>query len=191
MFVLTTIAVIICCLKVDFICNFLVYYTVPFGLSLFRHFWASLFNFLNYFVWLRITDEGSVPEMRIWTIVLIKSDLKWWKHCSRSLFLYYLFNLVIITKSYISERHWYQSDLHISLTDQFEDWQPFGPSTIGCGPGFITGFGGVVTSPGYPDDFPAMTRCTWIIKVKSTQKVLLTLVDMDIYSSSRLIHFYH
>ena len=35
------------------------------GFSLFRHFFASLFNFLNYFVWLRITDEGSVPEMRI------------------------------------------------------------------------------------------------------------------------------
>ena len=26
---------------------------------------TSLFNFLNYFVWLRITDEGSIPEMRI------------------------------------------------------------------------------------------------------------------------------
>ena len=54
-----------------------VYYTIPFGLSLFRHFFASLFNFLNYFVWLRITDEGSVPEMRIWSILLIKCDLIW------------------------------------------------------------------------------------------------------------------
>ena len=37
-----------------------VYYTIPFGLSLFfGTFWASLFNFLlKYFVWLRITDEG-------------------------------------------------------------------------------------------------------------------------------------
>ena len=26
---------------------------------------------LNYFVWLRITDEGSLPEMRIWSILLI------------------------------------------------------------------------------------------------------------------------
>ena len=31
----------------------------------------SLFNYLNYFVWLMITDEGSVPEMRIWSILLI------------------------------------------------------------------------------------------------------------------------
>ena len=44
--------------------------------------------FLNYFIWLRITDEGSVPEMRIWSILLIKSDLKWCIHPSRSLFLY-------------------------------------------------------------------------------------------------------
>ena len=40
------------------------------------------------FVWLRITDEGSVPEMRIWSILLIKSDLKWCIHLNRSLFLY-------------------------------------------------------------------------------------------------------
>ena len=37
-----------------------VYFTIPFGFS-FIGIWASLFNFLNYFVWLRITDEGSVP----------------------------------------------------------------------------------------------------------------------------------
>ena len=42
----------------------------------------------NYFVWLRITDEGSLLEMRIWSILLIKSDLKWCIHLSRSLFLY-------------------------------------------------------------------------------------------------------
>ena len=38
---------------------------------------------------LRITDEGSVPEMRIWSILLIQSDLKWCIHLSKSLFLYY------------------------------------------------------------------------------------------------------
>ena len=29
---------------------------------------------LNYFVWLRITDEGSVPVMRIWSVSEINSD---------------------------------------------------------------------------------------------------------------------
>ena len=48
---------------------------------------AAPFNFLNYFLWLRITDEGLVPEMRIWSISLIKSDLKWCTHLSSSLFL--------------------------------------------------------------------------------------------------------
>ena len=40
-------------------------YAVSFSFSLFRHFWSLFFNFLNFIVWLRITDEGSVPEMRI------------------------------------------------------------------------------------------------------------------------------
>ena len=26
-----------------------------------------------YFVWFRITDEGSIPEMRIWLILLIQN----------------------------------------------------------------------------------------------------------------------
>ena len=65
-----------------------VYYTIPFGFSLIWHFLGITFHLLNYFVWLRITDEGSVPEMRIWSILLIKFDLKWCIHLSRSLFLY-------------------------------------------------------------------------------------------------------
>ena len=84
-----------------------VYYTIPFGLKIacFGTFWALLYNFLNYFVWLRIfwaslfhfstylvllriTEEGLVPEIRMWSILLIKSDLKWRIHLSRSLFLY-------------------------------------------------------------------------------------------------------
>ena len=49
--------------------------------------WAYIFNFFNHFLRLRITDEGSIPEMRIWTITLIKSDLKWCIHLSRRLFI--------------------------------------------------------------------------------------------------------
>ena len=36
----------------------------------FGTFVISLFNFFSYFVWLRITDDGSVLEMRIWSILL-------------------------------------------------------------------------------------------------------------------------
>ena len=65
-----------------------VYYTIPFGFSLIRHFLGISLQRLTYFVRLRITDEGSVPEMRIWSILLIKSDFKWCIHLSRSLFSY-------------------------------------------------------------------------------------------------------
>ena len=58
-----------------------------FWLNLVFAFLASLFNLLNYFVWLRITDEGSVHEMRTCSILLIKSDSKWCIHLTRSLFL--------------------------------------------------------------------------------------------------------
>ena len=52
----------------------------------FGTFVTSLFNFLNYFVWLMITDEGSVPEMRIWSILLMKSV----EYTSWSLFIFQL-----------------------------------------------------------------------------------------------------
>ena len=65
-----------------------VYYTIPVGFSLFWHVWDISFQLLKLLLWLRTTDEGSVPEMRIWSILLIKSDLKWCIHLSRSLFLY-------------------------------------------------------------------------------------------------------
>ena len=51
-------------------------------------FLESLLDVLNYFVWLRITDEGSVREMYIWSILLVKSDLKWFINLIRSLILY-------------------------------------------------------------------------------------------------------
>ena len=74
--------------EIDRNCNSVGFHTIPFGFSLYLGtFGASIFNlFYYYFVWLRITDEGSVPEMRIWSILLIKSDLKWCIHLSRSLF---------------------------------------------------------------------------------------------------------
>ena len=57
----------------------------------FGTFVAQLFNFLIYFFLQRFTDEGSVPEMRICSILLIKYDVNWCKHLSRSLFLYFNF----------------------------------------------------------------------------------------------------
>ena len=47
--------------------------------------------------WLRITDEVPVHKMRIWSILLIKSDLKWCIHLSRSLFFIFDFFPIIFS----------------------------------------------------------------------------------------------
>ena len=48
---------------------------------------------------------GSVPEMRIWSILLIESDLKWNIHLSRSLFLYVPFHFCDIGRTYLQLCH--------------------------------------------------------------------------------------
>ena len=77
---------------------FWVYYTIPFGFSLFWHFRVSVFYFWKHSVWRRVTDEGSLPTMRIWSILLIKSELKRCMYPQRSLFiflLYFTFNYLV------------------------------------------------------------------------------------------------
>ena len=55
-----------------------VYHTIPVGFSLFWHFWQPFCNVLNYFVWLRITDEGSgTRNTHIWSILLFKFEWIW------------------------------------------------------------------------------------------------------------------
>ena len=66
-------------------------------ISSFFSFVTSLFNFLNYFVWLRITDEGSLTEIRIWSILLIKSNLKWCINLGLFLYSNYFTHLVSVT----------------------------------------------------------------------------------------------
>lgn len=66
-----------------------------------------------------------------------------------------------------------------------DNWHPFGPSTIGCGPGYLTGHSGVITSPQYPNSFPKNSHCYWIIKVKETEKILIHVLDLDLSSSIR------
>ena len=75
-------------LKIDWNYNFVGLLHHSFCFSLFWHVWDISFQLLKLLFWLRITDEGSVPEMRIWSILFIKSDLKWWMQLSRSPFLH-------------------------------------------------------------------------------------------------------
>ena len=71
--------------KIDWNCNVVGLLHNPFWLQLIWRFWDIDFKLLK--LLLRNTDEGSVPEMRIWSILLIKSDLKLCIHLSKSLFL--------------------------------------------------------------------------------------------------------
>ena len=52
----------------------------------------------------KITDEGSLPEMRIWSILLISSELKWCTHLSRSLFLYFNYLVSVTAGGPVSPR---------------------------------------------------------------------------------------
>ena len=80
----------------DWNCNLWVHYTIPSGFSLFLALLGHHYPTFETTFWRRITDEGSVPEMRICSILLIKPDLKCCIHLSRSLFLY-LNYLVTVT----------------------------------------------------------------------------------------------
>ena len=62
----------------------------------FLHILCITFRLLNNIVRLRITNEGWVSEMRIWSILIIQSDSKWCIHLSRSLFLNFIY-LVSVT----------------------------------------------------------------------------------------------
>ena len=53
---------------------------------------------------IKITDEGSVPKMRIWAILSIKSDLRWCIHLSRSLFLYFNYLVSVTAGGPVSPR---------------------------------------------------------------------------------------
>ena len=62
-----------------------------FGEKLYRNPESNDLDIVIYYIYYmlsRITDEGSLPEMRTWSILLIKSDLKWCIHLSRSLFIF-------------------------------------------------------------------------------------------------------
>ena len=68
-----------------------VFCIIFFGFSLF---WDMTCHFLKLIFWLRITDEIFVPKMRIWFILLIKSDKMVYIHLSRN----FIFQLLVECK---------------------------------------------------------------------------------------------
>lgn len=61
----------------------------------------------------------------------------------------------------------------------FPVWQAFPPSPEICGPLFITGVGGELSSPNFPDPYPTNVECTWMIRVERGKRILLTFMDVD------------
>ena len=69
-----------CCIKTDRNCSFVGLLHNLFWFQLVFALLGHLFSTLETTFWLRITDKGSVPEMLMWTILLISFDLKWCIH---------------------------------------------------------------------------------------------------------------
>ena len=88
-----------------------VYYTIPFGFNWFLHFLDIIYQLRYYFqiVWLRITDEGSVPEMRIWYIFLILIPIKNDVYILVKVSLYILFAIIKYTVTYSMALRFYQT----------------------------------------------------------------------------------
>ena len=99
-----------------------VYDTILFGFSLFWHVLVITFQLFILHVLLRVTDEGSVSEMRIWSISLIYFNQKWCKHLSRSLYWNFKPNEVHVGRGIylsmvqMSMSLWYQLPQYIKRT---------------------------------------------------------------------------
>ena len=108
------------------------FYTIPFCFSLIWHFLGYIFQLVGYFFWLRISDESSLPEMRIWSISLIISVFKLCIHQGRSLFSYHISTtmyLMSVTSGGPGSR-W--KHMYPSSTVGFDDSKLFEITTIFC-----------------------------------------------------------
>ena len=74
---------------------------------------------------------------------------------------------------------------HSSFSIEFPGWQPFPPSSPGCGESFLTGVGGEITSPGYPNPYQPNTQCVWMIRVAYDMKIVLNFIVLDLGQSSK------
>ena len=75
----------------------------------------------------------------------------------------------------------------LSLCIFYKEWQPFPPNHPSCGPDYITGVGGEITSPGYPKVYEPDVECTWMLRVEDDMFILLNFIDLDLGQSGRLI----
>ncbi|XP_070188773.1 uncharacterized protein [Littorina saxatilis] len=65
-----------------------------------------------------------------------------------------------------------------------DNWQPFDHARRMCGPGNMEGSGGIIQSPGYPRPFPPGVDCSWLVKVRDDEQILIMIDDLDIGTSA-------
>ena len=69
-------------------------------------------------------------------------------------------------------------------------WLPFPDSPKECGSYFITGVGGVITSPGWLDPYPGDIECTSMIRVDHNQKIIFNFLELDLGKSGKYDYFF-
>ncbi len=68
----------------------------------------------------------------------------------------------------------------------FSVWQPYATSNASCGSDYITGVGGEITTPGYPLPFEPRLSCTWMIRVKYDELILLNMLELDLGTNGEI-----
>lgn len=59
---------------------------------------------------------------------------------------------------------------------------PSSRNISGCG-GVLTGVGGVLVSPGYPDSFPKNVECNWLIRVDYDKHIYIRVLELQLKGS--------
>ena len=52
-----------------------------------------------------------------------------------------------------------------------------------CG-GYVSSTRGVLTSPGYPSNYPGDTECEWVIRMRPATMITFSFIDLDIGAES-------
>ena len=52
-----------------------------------------------------------------------------------------------------------------------------------CG-GYVSSTRGLLTSPGYPGNYPADTECEWVVRMRPATMITFNFIDLDIGAES-------
>ena len=59
-------------------------------------------------------------------------------------------------------------------------WPSFTDITAGCGTDLLTGPGGEITSPAFPQPYGTNVHCAWTIRVQHFMNIVLNFVNFDL-----------